>query len=66
MNVITITLGTPKAHQAPSFQTAVVNHVVEQPLGVVEDSVSLYAYRMMSMNVILILYYYTIVIIITY
>ena len=40
-DVVAITLGTPEAHQAPPLQTPAVNHLVEQPLGVIEDSLSL-------------------------
>lgn len=45
IDVIAIALGTPEPHQAPPLQTAAVNHLVEQPLGVIKDSLSLQTCR---------------------
>lgn len=38
IDVITITLSTPKAHQASPPQTAAVDHLTEHSLSVIEDS----------------------------
>lgn len=45
VDVVAVTLGMPESHQAPPLQTAAVNHVVEQLLGVVKDSTSLRTFR---------------------
>lgn len=39
-DVITAALGTPEAHQASARQTSVVEHLLEQLLGVIKDSTS--------------------------
>jgi len=41
IDVITITLSMPEAHQASSSQTATVNHAVEEQLGIIKDFASL-------------------------